>query len=250
MKRLTLALGALAAMMSAAAVTAADIKVLASNGVRGALEELAPAFERATGNKLAMTFGLAAVLKRQIEAGEAFDLAILTSAGIEDLARQGKIDAASRTSIARSGVGIAVRSGAPKPDISTAEALKRALLSAKSITWAKEGASGIYFASVVEKLGIAEQLKPKLNLGASGAQVGEMIAKGEAEMGALLINEFLAVKGVDVVGPLPPELQSYTVFYSGVSAASKNAAATKALIQFLITPAAGAVFKSKGQEPG
>ena len=250
MRTLTLALAALAATMSAAAVQAADIKVLASNGVKGTLEELAPAFERATGNKLAITFGLAAVLKRQIEAGEAFDLAILTSAGIEDLARQGKIDAASRTSIARSGVGIAVRAGAPKPDISTAEALKRTLLSAKSITWAKEGASGIYFASVVQKMGIAERVKPKLKLGASGAQVGEMIANGEAELGALLINELLAVKGVDVVGPLPPELQSYTVFHGGVSAASKNAAATKALIQFLTTPAAGAVFKSKGQEPG
>jgi molybdate transport system substrate-binding protein len=132
MKTLTLALGALAAMMSTAAVEAADIKVLASNGVRGTLEELAPAFERATANKLAITFGLAAVLKRQIEAGEAFDLAILTSAGIEDLARQGKIDRASRTSIARSGVGIAVRAGAPRPDISTAEALKRTLLAARS----------------------------------------------------------------------------------------------------------------------
>jgi molybdate transport system substrate-binding protein len=250
MKTLTLALGALAAMMSTAAVEAADIKVLASNGVRGTLEELAPAFERATGNKLAISFGLAAVLKRQIEAGEAFDLAILTSAGIEDLARQGKIDAASRTSIARSGVGIAVRAGAPRPDISTAEALKRALLAAKSITWAKEGASGVYFASVVEKMGIAEQVKPKLNLAASGAQVGEKIAAGEAELGALLVNEILALKGVEVAGPLPPELQSYTVFHGGVSAASKNAAAAKALIQFLTTPAAGAVFKSKGQEPG
>jgi molybdate transport system substrate-binding protein len=250
MKTLTLALGALAAMMSTAAVEAADIKVLASNGVRGTLEELVPAFERATGNKLAISFGLAAVLKRQIEAGEAFDLAILTSAGIEDLARQGKIDAASRTSIARSGVGIAVRAGVPKPDISTAEALKRALLAAKSITWAKEGASGIYFASVVEKMGIAEQVKPKLNLAASGAQVGEKIAAGEAELGALLVNEIMALKGVEVAGPLPPELQSYTVFHGGVSAASKNAAAAKALIQFLTTPSAGAVFKSKGQEPG
>jgi molybdate transport system substrate-binding protein len=250
MKTLTLALCALAAMMSTAAVKAADIKVLASNGVRGTLEELAPAFERATGNRLAITFGVAAVLKRQIEAGEAFDLAILTSAGIEDLARQGKIDAASRTSVARSGVGIAVRAGTPKPDISTAEALKRALLAAKSITWAKEGASGVYFASVVEKMGIAEQVKPRLNLAASGAQVGEKIAAGEAELGALLVNEILALKGVEVAGPLPPELQSYTVFHGGVSAASKNAAAAKALIQFLTTPAAGAVFKSKGQEPG
>jgi molybdate transport system substrate-binding protein len=250
MKTLAFATFALAAMMSTGAVRAADLKVLASNGVKGTLEELAPAFERASGNKLAITFDLAAVLKRRIEAGEAFDLAILTSAGIDDLAKQGKVDGASRTSIARSGVGIGVRSGASRPDISSADALKRALLAAKSITWAKEGASGAYFASVVQKMGIAEQIKPRLNLGATGAQVGELIAKGEVEMGALLINEFLAVKGVDVVGPLPPELQSYTIFHGGVSAASKNAAAARALMQFLTTPAAGAVFKSKGQEPG
>ena len=250
MKNLVHALAALAAMLCAAAAGAADIKVLASNGVRATLEELAPSFERETGHKLAITYGLAAVLKRQIEAGEAFDLAILTSGGIEDLAKQGKVDGASRTPIARSGVGIAVRAGAPKPDIGSAEALKRALLSAKSITWAKEGASGTYFASVVQKLGIAEQLAPKLNLAASGAQVGEKIVAGEAELGALLVNEIMALKGVDVVGPLPPELQSYTVFHSGVSAASKNAAAAKALVQFLTTPAARALFKSKGQEPG
>ncbi len=250
MKNLVHALAALAAMLCAAAAGAADIKVIASNGVRATLEELAPAFERETGHKLAITYGLAAVLKRQIEAGEAFDLAILTSAGIEDLATQGKVDRASRTPIARSGVGIAVRAGAPKPDIGSAEALKRALLSAKSITWAKEGASGTYFASVVQKLGISEQLAPKLNLAASGAQVGEKIVAGEAELGALLVNEIMALKGVDVVGPLPPELQSYTVFHGGVSAASKNAAAAKALVQFLTTPAAAALFKSKGQEPG
>ena len=250
MKNLVHALAAAAAMLFAAAAGAAEIKVVASNGVRATLEELAPAFERETGHKLAISFGLAAVLKRQIEAGEAFDLAILTSGGIEDLARQGKVDGASRTPIARSGVGIAVRAGAPKPDIGSAEALKRALLSARSITWAKEGASGVYFASVVQKLGIAEQLAPKLNLAASGTQVGEKIVAGEAELGALLVNEIMALKGVDVVGPLPPELQSYTEFHSGVAAASKNAAAAKALVQFLTTPAAGALFKSKGQEPG
>ncbi len=250
MKTITVAIAALTAFMSAGGANAADLKVLASNGVRGTLEELAPTFERATGDKLTIIFGLAAVLKRQIEAGEAFDLAILTSAGIEDLASQGKLDAASRASIARSGVGIGVRAGAPKPDLSTAEALKRALLSAQSITWASEGASGIYMASVVRKMGIAEQLQPKLKLAATGAQVGEWIAKGEVELGALLVNELLAVKGVEVAGPLPAEVQNYTIFHGGVSAASKNAAAAKALIRFLTTPAAAAVFRSKGQEPG
>ena len=141
---------AIAAVTGVAAMTlhAAEIKVLASNGVKAALEELAPAFERASGNKLSIEFGLAAVLKRQIESGAAFDVAILTSAGIEDLAKQGKIDAATRASIARSGVGIGVRAGAPRPDIGTADALKRSLLAAKSVSWAKEGASGTYFVTV------------------------------------------------------------------------------------------------------
>jgi molybdate transport system substrate-binding protein len=229
---------------------AADITVLASNGVRASLEELAPHFEHMGGHKVTFAFGLAAALKRQIEAGEAFDLAVLTSAGIEDLIKQGKIDGASRTPIARSGVGLMVRSGAPKPDLRDADALKRALLSAKSLTWAKEGASGAYFATVLQKLGIAEELKPKLNLAADGPGAAGKVASGEAELGVLLLNEIMAHKGVDVAGPLPAALQSYTVFHGGVSAASKNAAAAKAFAEFLTTPEARGVFKAKGQEPG
>ena len=139
------------------------------------------------------------------------------------------------------------------------EPLKLAIMDALQRAWsfmpplhvqAKEGASGVYFASVVEKMGIAGELKPRLNLAASGAQVGEKIAAGEAELGALLINEIMALKGVEVAGPLPAALQSYTVFHAGVAAGSKNAAAARALIQHLTTPAAAKVFKAKGQEPG
>src|SRR2546428_7882866 len=137
LKTLFITVIGIAALMTTASIGAADIKVLASNGVKEALQELAPVFERATGNKLVITFGLAAALKRQIEGGEAFDLAILTSAGIDDLAKQGKVDAASRASIARSGVGIGIRKGAARPDIGTPDALKRTLLGAKSISWAK-----------------------------------------------------------------------------------------------------------------
>src|SRR6266446_5209384 len=166
------ALAAIAAMLATTSVSAAEIKVLASNGVKEALNELAPAFQRASGNKLVITFGLAAALKRQIEAGEAFDLAILPAAGLDDLAKQGKVDAGARAAIARSGVGIGIRKGAPRPDIGTAEALKRTLLSAKSITWAKEGASGVYFAGMLERMGIAERMKPKIVPAASGGEVG------------------------------------------------------------------------------
>ena len=143
LKMLVTAAIGFAALMSTVSIHAAEIKVLASNGVKEALNELAPAFERATGHKLVIGFGLAAALKRQIEAGEAFDLAILPAAGIDDLAKQGKVDAGARAAIARSGVGIGIRKGAPRPDIRTPGALKRTLLAAKSITWAKEGQSGI-----------------------------------------------------------------------------------------------------------
>jgi len=241
---------AVAALLATVSVSAAEIKVLASNGVREALLELTPAFERETGNKLVITFGLAAALKRQIEAGEAFDLAILTSAGIEDLAKQGKVDAASRAPIARSGVGIGIKKGAPRPDIGTPDAFKRTLLSAKSITWAKEGQSGIYFAGLLERIGIAEQIKPKAVVAPSGAVVGKLVAAGEVELGVILVNELMAAPGVEVLGPLPAELQNYTVFHAGVGVGSKDSSAAKALIKFLTTPAAGAVFKKKGQEAG
>lgn len=234
----------------ATTIEAAEITVLASNGVKAALEDLAPAFERESGHKLNIQFGVAVPLKRQIEAGAAFDLAILTTAGIDDLAQQGKVDAATRTNVARSGVGIGIRAGAPRPDISTTDALKRTLLAAKSVSWAKEGASGVYFASVLKRIGIADQIMPKANLAPSGADVGALLVTGKAELGALLVNELMAVRGVEVVGPLPPELQSYTVFTTGVNSGSKNAAAAKALIKFLSSPAAGAVYKAKGQEPG
>jgi len=243
-------LAAIAAMLATTSISAAEIKVIASNGVKEALHELAPAFERETGHKLIISFGLATALKRQIEGGEAFDLAILTSAGIDDLAKQGKVDAASRASIARSGVGIGIKKGGPRPDISTPGAFKRTLLAAKSITWAKEGASGIYFAGLLERMGIAEQMKPKAVVAPSGAVVGKLVAGGEVQFGVILVNELMAAPGVEVLGPLPPELQNYTVFHAGVGVGSKDSSAAKALIKFLTTPAAGAVFRAKGQEAG
>ncbi len=226
-----------------------EIRVLASNGVKAALKELGPAFERASGHRLAIRFGLGADLKRRIESGEAFDLAILTGAAIDDLARQGKVDALSRAPIARSGVGIGIRKGTPRPDIATADALKRTLLAAKSITWAKEGVGGVYFAGLLERMGIAGSIKPKAVLAASGEEVGRLVAEGKAELGVMLANELMAAPGVELLGPLPAEVQGYTVFHAGVGVGSKDSAAAKALIEFLTTPSAGAVFRAKGQEP-
>jgi molybdate transport system substrate-binding protein len=234
----------------ATATRAAEIKVLASNGVQATLEALAPEFERATGHKLKLEFGLAAVLKRRIEGGEAFDVAVLTKAGIDDLATQGKVLGASRRDIARSGVGIGIRAGTPRPDISTTEALKRTLLAAKSVSWAKEGASRVYFASVLQRIGIADQVKQKAVLASSGAEVGTLLVNGKAGLGVLLVNELMTMRGVEVLGPLPPELQSYTVFTTGASAARQGeAAAPNQLIEFLSSAAAQAMFKLKGQEP-
>jgi molybdate transport system substrate-binding protein len=250
LRGLALACAAAGALLAVSTAQAAEIKVLASNGVKAALEELAPAFERETGHKLVITFGLAAVLKRQIEAGDAFDLAILTSAGIDDLAKAGKVDGASRASIARSGVGVGIKKGAPRADIGSADALKRTLLAAKSISWAKEGASGVYFAGLLERMGIAGQMKPKVVPAVNGAEVGKLVAEGKSQYGVILVNELMAAPGVEVLGPLPSELQSYTQFGAAVSASSKNAAAAKALNTFLTAPSARAVFKAKGQEPG
>ena len=240
----------IAALMTTTSIPAAEIRVLASNGVKEALLELAPAFERATKHKLAISFGLAAALKRQIEGGQAFDLAILPAAGLNDLAKQGKVDARGRAAIARSGVGIGIRKGARRPDIRTPRALKRTLLAADSITWAKEGQSGIYFAGLLQRIGIAEQMRPKIVPAASGAEVGNLVASGKVQLGVILVNELMAAPGVEVLGPLPPELQNYTVFHAGVGVGSKDSSAAKALIKFLTTPAAGAVFKAKGQEAG
>ena len=238
-----------AAILGTASAHAAELRVLASNGVKAALEELAPAFERETGHRLALEFGVANVLKRKIDEGAAFDVAILTEANIADLAKAAKIDAASRAGIARSGVGIGVRKGAKHPDISSPEALKRAVLAAKSISWAREGASGQYFAGLVERMGIGEETRRKAVLAANGVEVGKLVGEGKAELAALLVNEIIAAPGMDLVGPLPAALQTYLVFDGGVAGASKSADAAKALIAFLRRPASKAVFTAKGQEP-
>jgi molybdate transport system substrate-binding protein len=225
------------------------IKALVSNGVGSAVEELAPVFERATGHKLAIDFGLGAVFKRRIESGEGFDLTILTAAAIDELAKQGRVDGASRAAIASSGVGIGIRAGEARADIGTREALERALSAAKSITWAKEGVGGVYFAALLERLGIAEAMKPKVVISLSGAEVGKRVASGEVQYGVILVNEILAAPGMELLAPLPPELQKMTAFHAAVAAGSKQAPAAKALIEFLRTPSARAVFVAKGQEP-
>jgi molybdate transport system substrate-binding protein len=231
---------------------ATEIKVLSSTALKAAMEELAPQFERASEYKLAITYGPSAGLKPRIEAGEPFDLALITPASIDDLIKQGRIEPGSRHNIGRTGIGVAIRAGAPRPDIGTTAAFKRALLDAKSITYgdpARGGLSSVYFIGLVERLGIADQIKAKARLGTASEGV-RPVATGEAELGIGQASEIPLVPGVELLGPFPAELQSYTDVTAGISAHAKEADGAKALIKFLTAPAAVPVFKAKGFEPG
>jgi len=190
-------------------------------------------------------------LSKRIEGGEVFDLAVLTPAAVNDLAAKGKFVAGSRHNLARVGVGVVVKEGAPKPDIGSVDAFKQALLAAKSVAYidpAAGGSSGIYVSSLLDKLGVAAEVKPKAKLIHGGA-VAEHIAKGEAELGIHQISEILPVKGITLVGPLPAEIQNYTVYAAGLGANGKAGDAAKALLEALSGPAAATVLKSKGMEP-
>ena len=240
--------GVVPVMLAQAAVAqAGEIKVLSTRGMRSVVEELAPPFERTTGHKLNSTFGNTSALKTQIEAGEPFDVALLGAPMIDDLITQGRLRADTSTDVARSGIGVAVRTGAPKPDIRTVEALKRALLDTPSIAYNKDATSGIYFVSLLERLGIAEAMQPKIK-GGTGF-VAELVAEGEAEMAVQLISDHLAVPGVELVGPLPAEVQNYIVFTAGVGADVKDPSPAKELIKVLTAPSAVPVLKAKGLEP-
>jgi molybdate transport system substrate-binding protein len=235
-------------MLQPQGVSAAEIRVLSIQPLKTSLDELGPQFERTTGHKLMIKYDVSAALKRQIDAGETFDVALILPAIIDDLLKQGKVAAGTRTDISRAAVGVAVKKGAPKPDIGSAEALKRTLLNAKSIAYSGEGASGIYFKSVLERLGIAAEMNPKLKPLGSSAVVPS-VANGEVELAVISPPAILAEPGAELVGILPKELQSYVVYTAGISAAAKDADAAKALLKYLTTPAAMSMMKSKGLEP-
>ena len=227
---------------------AAELRVLCSNGLKAVFEELAPQFERASGHKVVVKFGLAAGFKQQIDGGEAFDVAILTPALIDDLIKSGKMTADSRAVIARTGLGIMIRTGASKPDVRTADSFKSALLGAQSIAFAKEGASGVAFAALIERLGIAGTLKPKLKPTATGEEVNDLVVRGGAQYGILPLSEILAVKGAELGGMFPPDVQTYITMATAVSSNAKQAAAARDLVKFLTAPAALPVIKAKGME--
>jgi molybdate transport system substrate-binding protein len=239
-----LAMLVLLALTAWSGADAAEIKVLSTVGMQPATTELFAQFERATGHRIAVTYGIASELRTKFLEGAPADVLVLTSPIVEDLGKQGKVAPGSKVDVARSGVGVGVKAGAPRPDISTPERLKSAVLAAKAVGFAKVGASGVAFAKALERLGILEQVQAKYK--DTQAKTGEALVAGEIDLGAAQIPELMAVPGVDVVGPLPSELQTVTIFSVGLAAETKAADAAKALIQFLAGPAAAPVYKAKG----
>ena len=242
-RSMALAIGLLLSIAWGAA-EADEIRLLSTVGMQPAIPELLAQFERTSGHTGRVTWGLAAVLKQQFVDGTPADVVLLTSPLVEDLGKQGKVAAGSKVDVARSGVGVAVKAGAPRPDISTPQALKATVLAAKSVGFSREGASGVAFAKALERLGIAEQVRAKYR--DTQTKAGEMLVAGDIDLAAAQVPELLAVPGVDVVGPLPAELQTVTVFSLGLATEAKATDAAKALIQFLAGPAAAPVYTVKG----
>ena len=228
-------------------VTAA-LKVFSSSSMRPVLEELVPVFERASGQKVAAAYDAANLILRRISDGETADLAILAGTAIDELINQGRIIAASRIDVARSGIGLAVRAGAAKPDISSVAAFKRALLDARTVAFTTAGASGVYFSGLIGQLGIAAQIEAKARTRPAGL-IGELVVSGEAEVAVQQIPELLAVDGIDLVGPLPPELHRYIMLSAGIFSDTQQRAGAQELLEFLATPAAVRVMSAKGMEP-
>jgi molybdate transport system substrate-binding protein len=214
-------------LIGASPASCDELKIFGSRVTRMIIEEVGPQFERATDHHLTVLTDVAAVMKRRIEAGEPFDLAVLVNFQADELIKQGKLLNDTRSDIMKAGIGVAVRRGAPMPDIGTVEAFKQTLLAAKSITYLKEGASTIYLESV-----------------------SEAVASGDVELGMIVIPNILSVPGAQLVGPIPEKIQSYIVFTAAVAANSPNQQAARDLIAFLKSPAAIAAIKAKGMSPG
>jgi len=249
LSRIAVVLAALASLVPTASAAAAEVKVLSTVALRDAWHELQPKFE-ASGHKLALVLGTSGGINKRVAEGETGDVIVSTSSGIEGLSRDGKVAAGTIGPVAKSQVGLAVLKGAPRPNISTPEALKQTLLGAKAVAYsdpAGGGASGIHFARVLERLGIAQQVNARAKLGRAVPN-GEAVVKGEADIAVQQIPELLAVPGVELVGPLPGDLGNTTAFSAAVLATSKDPAAAKALVDFLRSPETAAALKARGFE--
>lgn len=238
-------------LAAASAAPAAEIKVLTGGAFKQVVLALVPGFERDSGHKVTVDNDTAGALKKRIEGGESFDVAVITPGVVDALAKEGKVVAGSRVDLARVGIGVVVKEGASKPDISTVEAFKQTLLKAKTVAYidpASGGSSGIYLEKLFDKLGIADQIHAKAKL-KKGGHVADLIVSGEAELGLHQISEIVPVRGATLVGPLPGEIQNYTTYAAGLSTGARDRAAAEALIKAFTGPAAAAVLKDKGMEP-
>jgi molybdate transport system substrate-binding protein len=242
-----LLLGLALVLPTVAGLHAAELKVLAGGSLTGVLNELGPEFERASGHKLVIHFDSTPNLIKLATSGEPFDLGVVPIDLFKDAAAKARFG--PTVNIARVGYGVAVRAGAPKPDVSSPDALKNTLLDAKSIAYLPASAAGAYVTSVFERLGIGEAMKAKTRVQASTTAIAQAVANGDAELGVFLVN-VLKAPGVELAGPFPAELQQELVFTAAVAADSKQADAAKAFIDFLTTPAAIAAIKAKGMNPG
>jgi molybdate transport system substrate-binding protein len=231
------------------AAEAGDLKVFTTRAIATVLEKIRDDVERQTGRKLSVTTDVAIRLVRRVNAGEAFDVLVAAPGQIDELIAEGTIIGATRTDIASSGIGVAVRRGATKPDVSSIEAFTRALIDARSIAYLKEGQSGVYIAGVLDRLGIADRIRPKLTLPDTDI-VSQLVSRGEIELGIVVITQILTTDGVSLAGPLPPGIQSYITFTGGVSVNSQALEAANELMRMLQAPRAISVMRSQGMEPG
>lgn len=250
--RILLLAGAMGVALCTTAAGAAELKLLTAGAFKSTVMALVPEYEKASGNKVSVANDTVGALMKRIAGGESFDVVVMTPQAVDKLTGEGKVMSGSRTNLARVGVGVMVKAGAAKPDISTVDAFKKALLDAKSVSFidpASGGSSGIYVEKLLERLGITDQIKPKEKLKQGGA-VADYVESGQAELGIHQISEILPHAGVTLVGPLPKEIQNYTVYAAGIAAGTQHADAARALIAALSGPSAQALFKSKGMEPG
>jgi molybdate transport system substrate-binding protein len=246
-------LGILGALLLSGAASAAEVRVMISGGLTAAYKALVPEFERATGHKVLTAYGpsmgtTSNAIPVRLDRGEPADVLIMVGYALEDLAQNGKVIADSKIDLVKSPIAVAVKAGTPKPDISTPDALKRALLAVKTIAYS-DSASGVYVSTeMFGKLGIADEMKDKARK-IPATPVGEIVARGDAEIGFQQMSELKPVEGIDIIGPLPDELQKITIFSAGIASASKEPDAGKALIKFLASPAARAEIVKSGMDP-
>ena len=231
-----------------AVASAERITVLCSNGFKAVLQEVTPQFEKATKHEVAISYSVSAELKKRIEGGERFDIVILTPGLMDDLIKGGHVANKSRAVLARSGMALAIRRGASKPDIRNVEALKKSFLASKSIAFAKEGSGGVYLMGLLKRLGLTEQMTPKFKPTTTGDEVSQAVSRGEAELGVLPLSEILPVPGVELAGMFPSEIQDFTVMVGGASVSADQRSAVKALLAFLTSSDVDPVVEKKGME--